>query len=76
MQVADRELGRQDEIERTLDYISRQLGQLQITDSLPTSNVPSQALIDSAMDVRSTVMRYLAVQIRHESKSLGVMGID
>jgi hypothetical protein len=76
MQIADRELGRRDDIEKTLDYISRQLAQLQITESLPTANVPSQALINSAMDVRSDVMRYLAVQIRHESNALGIMGID
>jgi len=75
MQIADRELGRRDDIEKTLDYISRQLGQLQIIESLPTVNVPSQALINSAMDVRSAVMRYLAVQIRHESNALGVVGI-
>jgi hypothetical protein len=76
MQIADRELGRRDDIEKTLDYISRQLGQLQITESLPTANVPSQALINSAMDVRSDVMRYLAVQIRHQSIALGIMGIN
>ena len=75
MQVADRELVRKEEIENTLDYISRQLGQLQITETLPTVNVPSQALINSAMEVRSAVMRYLAVQIRHQSTALGLTGI-
>jgi len=76
MQIADREIARREEIENTLDYISRQLGQLQITKRLPTVNVPSQALINSAMDVRSAVMRYLAVQIRGQSNALGWTGTD
>lgn len=74
MQVADRELVRREEIENTLDYISRQLGQLQITETLPTVNVPSHALFNSAMEVRSAVMRYLTVQIRHQSTALGLTG--
>jgi hypothetical protein len=72
--MADREVGRKKEIESQLDFISRQLGQLQITETLPTSAISSQALINSAMDVRSAVMQYLAVQIRHESYALGLLG--
>jgi RecJ-like exonuclease len=72
--MADRELKRRDEIEKRLDYISQQLGQLQIIKNLPDVKVMSQTLINSAMDVRSAVMRYLAIQIRHESSHFGIMG--
>ena len=75
MKIADRELERAAEIENRLDYISRQLGQLQILETLPNVNVPSQNLVNSALEVRAAVMRYLAVMIRYESKASGVMGI-
>ena len=72
--MADRELKRRDEIEKGLDYISRQLGQLQIIETLPSADVMSQTLINSAMDVRTSVMRYIAIQIRHESRYFGIIG--
>jgi hypothetical protein len=72
--MADRELKRRDEIEKGLDYISRQLGQIQIIENLPTAEVKSQTLVNTAMDVRSSVMRYLAIQIRHESTHFGILG--
>jgi hypothetical protein len=72
--MADRELKRRDEIEKGLDYISRQLGQLQIIETLPSAEVMSQTLINSAMDVRTSVMRYIAIQIRHESRHFGIIG--
>ena len=72
--IADREISRRKEIETQLDFISRQLGQLQIITALPATTVPSHTLVNSAMDVRSAVMGYLAVQIRHESIALGIVG--
>lgn len=61
------------EIENQLDYISRQLGQLKITETLPDVDLSSQHLVNCAMDVRSAVMKYLAVVIRYESKTSGVV---
>jgi hypothetical protein len=63
------------EIETRLDYISRQLEQLRIVERLPHSDVSAQALINSAMDVQSAVMNYIAIQIRHQSGSFGIVGI-
>lgn len=74
--IADGELGRGAEIEGQLDYISRQLGQLDLTKELPKAGVPPEHLMNCAMEVRSAVMIYLAVLIRHESKRGGVMGIS
>jgi hypothetical protein len=73
--MADRELKRRGEIEKGLDYISRQLGQLKVIENLPNVEVMSQNLINSAMDVRSSVMRYLAIHIRHESRHFGILGM-
>jgi hypothetical protein len=70
----DRELDRKEEIERELDYISRQLGQLDTVNNLPKLDIPSQNLINCAIDVRTTVMTYLSVQIRHELKHGGILG--
>jgi hypothetical protein len=76
LKIADRELERSAEIERQLDYISRQLGQLDITKNLPNAEVPFQHLMNCAMEVRSAVMMYLSTVIRSESRSLGVIGIE
>jgi len=67
-------LDRKEEIERELDYISRQLGQLDTVNNLPKLEVPSQNLINCAIDVRSAVMTYLSVQIRHELRHGGILG--
>jgi hypothetical protein len=57
-----------------LDYISRQLGQLDIVKRLPNAGVPSDQLVNRAMDVLSTSLKYLAVHIHRESAHLGVIG--
>lgn len=72
IQIVDGEL----ETETQLDYISRQLEQLRIVERLPQSDVSAQALINSAMDVQSAVMNYIAVQIRHQSTAFGIVGIS
>jgi len=76
LKVADREIDREAEIEAQLDYISRQLGQLEVTEELPNAGVPSHHLIDCAMEVHSAVMIYLAILIRYESRVGGVMGMS
>jgi hypothetical protein len=72
--MADRELKRTGDIEKRLDYICRQLGQLGIIENLPEVEVLSETLVNSAIDVRSSVMKYLATNIRHESNHFGIMG--
>jgi hypothetical protein len=67
-------LGRKKEIEDTLDYISRQLEQLNVIGQLPQTNVHSEALAHRAMDVRSAAMVYIAVHIQHESRHFGIVG--
>ena len=57
-----------------LDYISRQLGLLEITNRLPDAGVQSDALINRTMDVFSAALMYLAIHIRNESNRLGVLG--
>ena len=61
-------------IEQRLDYISRQLRQLKIIEVLPNTTIPSRYLVNCAIDVRSAIMKYLALQIRHESEHLNVLG--
>ena len=58
-----------------LDYISRQLGQLQIVRRLPDVDVQSEQLVNRAIDVISAALKYLAVQIRHSANPLGVLGM-
>jgi hypothetical protein len=60
-------------IEEKLDFVSRQFGQLKITERLP-DGVPSNELFNRAMDVKSAAFIFLAVQIRYESRQLGVVG--
>jgi hypothetical protein len=57
-----------------LDYISRQLGQLDIVQKLPDAGVPSDQLANRAMDVLSASLKYLAVHIHRESARLGIIG--
>lgn len=73
--MAEREIKRKEEIEKTLDYIYRQLGQLTAIQSLPDSVVPPQALINRATDVKSAVLVYVAVHIRHEGIRCGIIGM-
>jgi hypothetical protein len=73
--MAEREIKRKEEIEKTLDYIYRQLGQLTGIQSLPDSVVPPQALINRATDVKSAVLVYVAVHIRYEGIRCGIIGM-
>jgi hypothetical protein len=62
------------EINRTLDHVYRQLGQLQVIADLPEAGVPSNAVTNSALDVKSAVMIYVAMQLSHECNRLGIGG--
>lgn len=62
-------------MEKKLDYISRQLGHLEIIKRLPEAEVKSDEIVNRAMDVLSAALNYLAVHIRHESSRLGIIGI-
>jgi hypothetical protein len=61
-------------LDASLDYISQQLEQLTILDSLPQDLKQREIVINRAMDVRSASMLFLAVNIRHDSTSLGIPG--
>jgi hypothetical protein len=73
-QIADRVIARSGEIEEMLDYMYRQLGQLEIVavDNLPETVVPSKALLNRSLDVKSAALLYLSVHIRHEGN--GIIG--
>ena len=62
-------------MEKKLDYISRQLGQLDIIKQLPDTVVRSHQLVNRATDVLSAALKYIAVHIRHASNPRGAIGI-
>jgi hypothetical protein len=68
-------LEKTNQIDSMLDYIHRQLGQLEVVDNLPDSSVPATALINRSIDVKSAALAYVAMHIRHESGRLGALGI-
>jgi hypothetical protein len=75
LKIADREISRRDEVEKKLEYISQQLGQVEIIKQLPDiQNVQTDALVNRAMDVVSAALLFLAVHIRHESGRFGIIG--
>lgn len=41
---------------------------------LPDDVVPTDDLVNRAMDVRSAALKYIAVHIRHESQYFGIAG--
>lgn len=75
-QIAEREIARRKDIEQQLDYISHQLGQLEIIERLPISGVKTDPLFNRAVDVLTAIYEYLAVHIRHESGRFGFIGIE
>lgn len=75
MQIAEKELARKEEIGRTLDYLSQQLEQLEILNNLPDDLDQRKSIVNKAMDVRSPSLLYLAVHIRHDTTSLGIIGM-
>ena len=73
--MADREVGRQEMVEKTMDYICRQLGRLEVIEGLPDAKIESETLINRATDVLSGALTYLAVHISREPGVFGVLGI-
>jgi hypothetical protein len=57
-----------------LDYIARQLIQLDITKQLPDVRASMDPLINRATDVLSAAFCYLDMCIRREAHWLGVFG--
>jgi hypothetical protein len=74
MQIADKEIGRKEELGRTLEYISQQLAQLETVNFLPDDLEQRDFVINRAMDVRSASMVHLALSIRHDATPLGTTG--
>jgi hypothetical protein len=72
--MADNELERRNSMGEKLEYISRQLAQLEIVKDLPDVDVDSGHLVNRAMDVLSASLMYMAIQIRHEAGYFGVTG--
>jgi hypothetical protein len=71
-QIANREFTRREEIEKNLDYISRELSRVKV--SVKLANRDGVGLNYRGMDVRSAVLNYLAVHIGRESKTFGIIG--
>jgi len=69
-------VGRREKVEKTVDYICRQLAQLSVLESLPDGHVQPEQLMNRATDILSAVLTYLAIHIRHEPGPFGVVGIQ
>ena len=74
MQIADKEIARKKELNKTLDFMCQQLEQLKVIDSVPKDLEQRDILINRALDVRSACMQYLAVNIRHDATLFGTSG--
>jgi len=72
--IADGEIARRRDVEKALEFIHRQLQQLEVINELPDTDVRPIALINRAVDVESAVMTFIAVHIRHEGNRLGLIG--
>ena len=74
IQIADKEIGRKEELERTLEYLSQQFAHLELVNVLPDDLEQRDFVVNRALDVRSASMMYLAVTIRHDATPLGTPG--
>ena len=62
-------------VEKTVEYICRQLSYLKVIERLPDSKIESvEDLINRATDVLSAALSYLAFHINREPGMLGVLG--
>ena len=59
----------------TLDYIHRHLTHLGVVDDIPDGLPQHDVLVNRALDVRSSSMLYLAMQLKHDGNRLGVTGL-
>src|SRR5271154_3566571 len=74
LQIADKEIAREEEVGEMLDFMVQQLDRLSIMESMP-EDVDSAMVVNRALDVRSACMVYLALNIRHKATPLGTVGI-
>ena len=58
-----------------LEYLYQELEQLAIVKQLPESVDQREAVVNRALDIRSSCMVYLAQHISHQSTQFGVIGI-
>lgn len=63
-------MSRRNDIEKRLDYISRQLGALQIIEKLPEAGVETDQLVNRALDVISAALNYLSAHIIQERRGI------
>ena len=63
MQIADKEIGRKEEHERTLEFLSQEFAHLELVDVLPNDLEQRGFVVNRALDVRSASMMYLS---RHD----------
>jgi hypothetical protein len=75
IQITDKEIGRKEELARTLEYLSQQFAHLELMNVLPDDLEQREFVANRALDVRSASMMYLAVMIRHDATPLGTPGI-
>jgi len=62
-------------VEKRVDYICKQLGQLRVIEQIPTEiPLEHRQLLNRAADVLSAVLTFLAVNIRRAPSVLGVAG--
>ena len=74
IQIADKEIGRKEELGRTLEHLSHQFAHLEMMKVLPDELEQREFVVNRALDVRSAAMMYLAVSIRHDATPLGTPG--
>jgi len=73
--MADKEIKRRDCIEKKLDYICRQLAQLEIMQAqVPKIGAESTQLENRTLDVLSATFSFLTVNIKSETTRFGTIG--
>lgn len=74
MQIADKELDRKEDMVKTLDYICRHLTHLNVVNDVPEDLPHRDVLVNRALDIRSSSMLYLAIQLKHDKNRFGFTG--
>jgi hypothetical protein len=74
IQIADKVIGRKEELGRTLECLSQQFEHLEMVNVLPEDLEHREFVVNRALDDRSASMMYLAVMIRHDATPLGTPG--
>jgi hypothetical protein len=74
IQIADKDIGRKEELERTLEYLSQKFEHLEMVNDLPKYLEQREFVANRALEVRSASMTYLALTVRHDGTALGTPG--